>query len=108
MTNYKNRKRRNDQDQSKGPLQRLARLSGEALLHGVCRHYDRVVLASGDHAFAYAVAALKAEGVQVIVIRPDTGFSNRMRLVAGPDLMLLKSPVPANVINLFRTNKKAA
>lgn len=37
MTKYKNHKRRNDQDQSKGPLQRLARLSGEALLHGVCR-----------------------------------------------------------------------
>lgn len=101
-----------------GTVQRLARSGKDgadmALLDAIsdaswiAGHYDRVVLASGDHAFTYAVAALKAEGVQVIVVRPDTGFSNRMRLVAGPDLMLLKSPVPANVINLFRTHKKAA
>lgn len=101
-----------------GTVQRLARSGKDgadmALLDAIsdvswiADHYDRIVLASGDHAFAYAVAALKAEGVQVIVIRPDAGFSNRMRLVAGPDLMLLKSPAPTNVINLFRTNKKAA
>ena len=37
MTKKNNRKRRNDQDQSKGSLQRLARISGEALLQGICR-----------------------------------------------------------------------
>jgi hypothetical protein len=37
MTKNKNRKRRNDRDQSKGALQRLTRLSGEALLQGICR-----------------------------------------------------------------------
>jgi hypothetical protein len=101
-----------------GTAQRLARSGKDgadtALLDAisdaawVADHYDRVVLASGDHAFTYAVAALKAEGVQVIVIRPDTGLSNRMRLVAGPDLMLLQSAMPAHVVNLSRTNEEAA
>jgi hypothetical protein len=74
----------------------------------VANHYDRVVLASGDHAFTYAVAALKAAGVHVIVIPPDTGFSTRMRLVAGTDIALLRSAIPANIINLFQTTKEVA
>lgn len=37
MTRNKNRKRRNDRTRAKGTLRRLARLSGEALLQGVCR-----------------------------------------------------------------------
>lgn len=37
MTDNKNRKRKNDRDQSKGTFKRLARLSGEALLQGICR-----------------------------------------------------------------------
>lgn len=37
MANKKNHTCKNDQDRPEGPLQRLARLSGEALLQGVCR-----------------------------------------------------------------------
>ncbi|WP_424348044.1 NYN domain-containing protein [Kocuria sp. CH-021] len=101
-----------------GPAQRLARSGKDgadlALLEviddaaWVAHRYERVVLASGDHAFAYAVAALKAAGVQVLVIPPDTGFSPQMRLVAGPDVARLGSPLPANVISLFRATKDVA
>lgn len=101
-----------------GSAQRLARSGKDgadtALLEviadaaWVANRYSRVVVASGDHAFAYAVAALKAAGLEVIVVRPDTGFSNQMRLVAGQDVVRLGSPLPANVINLFRTSKDVA
>lgn len=101
-----------------GPVRRLAR-SGQdgadlALLEvvadvgWVAARYERVVVASGDHAFAPAVAELKGAGVEVIVIRPDTGFSARMRLAAGPDVVPLGSSLPANVINLFPSSKEAA
>jgi hypothetical protein len=101
-----------------GPTQRLAR-SGQdgadtALLEVVADHswvasrYDRVVVASGDHAFAEAVAALKATRLHVIVIAPDTGLSARMKLAAGPDRVPLGSPIPANVTSLFRATMDTA
>jgi hypothetical protein len=34
-------------------------------------HYDRVVVASGDHAFVPLVAALRARGVAVLVVTRD-------------------------------------
>jgi hypothetical protein len=34
-------------------------------------HYDRIVVASGDHAFAPLVAALQARGVTVLVVTRD-------------------------------------
>lgn len=37
MAKKKNRTCKNDQGRPKGPLHRLARLGGEALLQGVCR-----------------------------------------------------------------------
>ncbi|MFJ5962049.1 hypothetical protein [Pseudarthrobacter oxydans] len=37
MAKNKNRKRKNDQDRPKGPLKRLARIGGKALLQGACR-----------------------------------------------------------------------
>ena len=74
----------------------------------IAGHYDRIVLASGDHIFANAVAALKAAGVRVIVISPDTGLSARMRLAASPDLVRLGATTPSNVVTLFRTKKGAA
>ncbi|MGW1799206.1 NYN domain-containing protein [Streptomyces sp. NPDC001984] len=98
-----------------GSVQRLARSGKDgadtALLEviedaaWVASRYTRVVIASGDHAFAYAVAALKAAGCEVIVIPPDTGFSLKMRVAAGPDVVRLGSAIPANVISLFRTTK---
>jgi hypothetical protein len=100
------------------PVRRLARSGKDgadlALLEviadvsWVAARYDRVVVASGDHAFAPAVAELKGAGVEVIVIRPDTGFSARMRLAAGPDVVALGSSLPAKVINLFPSSKDAA
>jgi hypothetical protein len=37
MTEKKNDKSRNDQGGAKGPLERLAQISGKALLQGFCR-----------------------------------------------------------------------
>jgi hypothetical protein len=37
----------------------------------VAKHYDRVVLASGDHAFAGLVSALRARCVAVLVVTRD-------------------------------------
>jgi hypothetical protein len=37
MAKNKNGKRKNDQGAFKGPLKRLARIGGKALLQGVCR-----------------------------------------------------------------------
>lgn len=101
-----------------GPVQRLARsgkdgadtvlLEAISDIAWIVDHYDRVVLASGDHIFAQAVAALKAAGVQVIVVAPDRGLSARMRLAAGPQLVRLEATNPSNVVNLFRIKKDAA
>lgn len=55
-------------------------------LQWVVDRFDRVVIASGDHIFAPAVAALKALGADVLVIAPPVGLSKQMRLAAGPDL----------------------
>src|SRR5687768_13994597 len=64
----------------------------------VADRYGHVVIASGDHSFADAVAAVKFAGCPVTVIAPDVGLSKRMRLVAGPDLVRLGSPFPADII----------
>lgn len=37
----------------------------------VAEHYDRVVIASGDHCFGPLVAALRARGVAVLVVVKD-------------------------------------
>lgn len=74
----------------------------------VAKRYSRVVIASGDHAFAFAVAALQALGVEVIVLRPDRGFSSAMRLAAGGNVRPLGSPLPTNVYTLFAHTKDAA
>ena len=49
----------------------------------VSAHYDRVVIASGDHAFAPVVAALRATGVAVIVVgREPLAISRDLRRLA--------------------------
>lgn len=80
----------------KGSAQRLMRPGRDgadlALLEAIRDHrkiaqrYQSVVIASGDHIFAPAVAALKALGLEVIVVAPPVGLSKQMRLAAGPDL----------------------
>lgn len=101
-----------------GPVQRLVRSGKDgadsALLEAIADiawiagHYDQVVLASGDHIFANAVAALKAAGVRVIVIAPKTGLSARMRLAAGPNLVRLRATISPSAKSLSRKKKDAA
>jgi hypothetical protein len=101
-----------------GSAQRLARSgqdgADDALLEVVsdvtwiAARYDHVVIASGDHAFASAVAALKAAGCRVTVVAPDVGLSNRMRLAGGEDVVSMASAIPDNVISIFRTSKDVA
>jgi hypothetical protein len=58
----------------------------------VASRFEQVIVCSGDYIFAAAVAALKAAGLQVIVVSPSTSISLRMRLAAGPDLIYLDLP----------------
>lgn len=74
----------------------------------VAGRYDHVVIASGDHSFADAVAAIKSAGCPVTVIAPDVGLSKRMRLAAGPDLVRLGSPFPANIVTPLPSFKEIA
>jgi hypothetical protein len=74
----------------------------------VAARYQRVVIASGDHAFAFAVASLRAAGVEVVVIRPDRGLSSAIRRAAGPNVVPLGSALPINVHALFAHTKDAA
>ncbi|WP_353709414.1 hypothetical protein ABRQ22_10060 [Cellulosimicrobium sp. ES-005] len=46
--------------------------------------YNRVVIASGDHAFAPTITALKAAGIDVLVIGPVGHVARQVRLAAGP------------------------
>lgn len=101
-----------------GPAQRLARSGKDgadtALIEAIsdtawiADHYNSVVIASGDHIFAPAVAALKTARIHVIVIAPDSGLSPRMRLAAGPDLVWLENAVPSETASMFSTEKDAA
>lgn len=97
------RKARSGQDGADKAL-----LEAVADVQWVAERYHRVVVASGDNAFAFAVAALKAAGVMVVVIRPDLGFSPAMARAAGPAVVSLGSALPTNVINLFSQSKDAA
>ncbi|WP_460991116.1 NYN domain-containing protein [Sinomonas soli] len=101
-----------------GSAQRLARSGKDgadtALIEAVsdtswiAGRYDNVVVASGDHIFAPAVAALKAAGTNVIVISPDSGLSHRMRLAAGPDLVRLEKVIPSKIVSMSSIEKDAA
>jgi hypothetical protein len=48
----------------------------------VAAHYDRVVVAGGDHVFADLVAALGARGVDVCVVSLRSALSRRLEAVA--------------------------
>lgn len=48
----------------------------------VVRHYERVVVASGDHAFADLVVELDRRGVEVSVVSRRSALSRRLAAVA--------------------------
>lgn len=74
----------------------------------IARRYGRVVIASGDHAFAFTLSALKSAGVDTILLPPDVGCSRALRRAAGTGIVPLGSAHPKNVIALFPTPKDAA
>lgn len=87
----------------------LELLEAVADIQWIAERYGRVIIASGDHAFAFAVASLRAARVQVIVISPDLGLSPAMRLAAGTtNVVPLGSSIPTNITNLFNHTKQAA
>jgi len=57
-------------------------LLAEASPDYVFAHYDRVVIASGDHCFAPLVAELDRGGVAVSVVSRRNSLSHRLQLVA--------------------------
>lgn len=62
----------------------LALLTELDNLEFLATRYDRLVIASGDHAFAPAITALKAAGLDVLVIGPAGHVARQVRLAAGP------------------------
>jgi NYN domain len=62
-----------------------------ALNEDVARRFDRVVLATGDGAFAPAAAALAASGVTVVAVSHRHTLSARLRL-AVHEVWFLDSP----------------
>jgi hypothetical protein len=54
----------------------------------VARRYDRVVIGSGDHAFADLANALVAAGREVVVVAVDGSLSRRLRSAASSVVLL--------------------
>ena len=52
------------------------------------RHYDRVVIGSGDHAFAARAHELRAAGVVVVVVAGTAHLSGDLRRAAALTLAL--------------------
>lgn len=55
--------------------------------------FERVVIASGDHAFAPAIAALMSAGMEVIVIGPTRGTAKSVRAARPSAMKYLNPPV---------------
>jgi hypothetical protein len=60
-----------------------ALLSTVADVDWVASRYDRIVVGSGDHAFAFAVAAFRAAGLRVDVVAPESGLSMALAALAS-------------------------
>jgi len=71
----------------------------------VAARYQRVVIASGDHIFSWAVARLKAAGLDVVVIAPPVGLSKRLRLAAGPAVRPLGFGFASEIHTLYTRSK---
>ena len=54
----------------------------------VARRYDRVVIGSGDHAFADLAASLVAAGREVVVVAVDGSLSRKLRGAASSVVLL--------------------
>lgn len=77
-------------------------------LQWVADRFKRVVIASGDHIFAPAVAALKARGVEVTVIAPPVGLSKQMRLAAGRGLKSLMFSLADEIHSVYTQRQEPA
>lgn len=86
----------------------LALLDAVSDARWVAARYHHVVVASGDHAFAFAVAALKAAGCRVTVVSHASSLSRSLRLAAGPDLVLLPEVAAAGTVGPEPTSKDVA
>jgi hypothetical protein len=58
-------------------------LDAAADVDWVAAHYSRVVIGSGDHAFAELAVALRARGVAVVVVARPGGLSRWLRRAAA-------------------------
>lgn len=74
----------------------LALLAELADIEFICARYDRVVIASGDRAFAPAITELTAAGVEVLVIAP-AGHTSRAIRRAVPSTGLLYMRTPTDI-----------
>lgn len=70
--------------------------------------FDRVVIASGDQAFALTVRALKNAGIDVVVVRPDLGMSKALHRAAEARVVPMGSAHPRQIITLLSPSKDAA
>lgn len=74
----------------------------------VADRFDRVVIASGDHAFALTARALRTAGLDVLVVSPDVGMSPALRRAAEGNVVTLGSTHPLQIIPLTTSSKDAA
>lgn len=64
----------------------------------LAKRYQRVVIASGDHFFAFALLRLKNAGIDTILVPPDVGCSRALRKAAGAKIVPLGSAHPIRSI----------
>lgn len=56
--------------------------------------FDRIVLASGDGIFADAVAKMRGEGIEVIVVGREGSIARRLRLAVGHNVIEIAGHAP--------------
>lgn len=67
---------------------------------GVSERYERVVIASGDGAFADAAGALQADGTQVIVVSKKESLARRLKFAVREVRYLEDAPQPTPALAL--------
>lgn len=70
--------------------------------------FDRVVIASGDHAFALTTRALKIAGMEVLIVSPDVGMSPALRKAADGHVVRLGPSRSLSQSGLINFPKDAA
>jgi len=86
----------------------LALLGHVQDIEWVAERFQRVVIASGDNAFALTARALKAAGLEVLAISPDDGFSNVLRRALDGAVLPLGPQYPRHSLTLLTAAKDAA